>query len=747
MNMRRAITWVLVGVATAVSCGERSGSDPFRDAGSDARAGSGGEGGANGEAGENQGGAAPVLGRACLDDAQCRDEHACTQDFCDARYGRCRHDPDAVVCDDGVFCNGPETCDRMLGCRAGPVVSCTDSNTCTIDTCVEADRSCRYEPRDADGDGDPAVSCYGKDCDDRDPLISSKSDERCRNVRDDDCDGQSDEGDCVEPEHDGCGTALAIEQSGSYTLSTGGAARDFSLGCAAEEAFRDLVVAIVVPDGEPRDVDIVARRGTLTGRRIPERLGDLLAPPSDSTVPPVVALAATDRCGSAGAETACARSLPGPDHESTARLVLRRLEPGAHTVYVAANQEAEVTLEIDFRDPTEPPTNRTCGTALPLSPGTPVRAILAGLLEPPLSACSMDTDGLFYSTGGLFYSLELDGPRDVRVRAVALDAHGVPVVSLRSADCVELEDELTCRSKSPAELFAHALPAGAYVISVAGTGPAEVELLLSLSDASDPPATQGCGAPPILAEGVTKIIDLGPHADAVRIGCLTGAPDATFEIETPERSDVMLVQVGSDGDTGSVLVAEAPCDLPVDVLSCETSDEWPLRTVAHDVPEGGVRAVVQSLGGMPASLTAFRRPAANSRAVLGADECGFAVEIPETGGRFEGNTANLYADYAASCDYGGQTGPGAADQMLHLVLAERRRVVFDMRGSSYDTLLTLRTDDGCPGTELEGTCSVGFGDARSFLDVILDEGSYNVQIDGYNGANGRWVLEVFTAVP
>jgi hypothetical protein len=168
--------------------------------------------------------------------------------------------------------------------------------------------------------------------------------------------------------------------------------------------------------------------------------------------------------------------------------------------------------------------------------------------------------------------------------------------------------------------------------------------------------------------------------------------------------------------------------------------------VAHDVPEGGVRAVVQSLAGSPTRVTAFRRPAANTTVVLGADECADAVEIPETGGRFEGNTANQYADYAASCDYGGQTGTGAPDQILHLSLTERRRVVLDMKESGYDTLVTVRADDGCPGREIEGACSVGWADARSFLDVVLDEGAYNVQIDGYNGANGKWVLEVFTAL-
>jgi hypothetical protein len=715
--MRRAITWVLVGVAIAVSCGERSGSDPFRDAGPDARAGSTGQGGANGEAGESQGGAEPILGSACLDDGQCGDEHACTQDFCDPRYGRCRHEPDDLACDDGVFCNGVEACDRMLGCRAGPVMSCSDTNPCTIDTCVESSRTCVHAPRDADGDGDPPASCFGKDCDDFDPLISSEAEERCGNDRDDDCDTEVDEEGCVEPEHDRCGTALSLERNGAYMLSTAGAARDYALSCAAEETFRDLVVALVVPEDGPRDVDVVA-----------------FAPGGN------VALAASDRCGSAAGETACEPGVPGPKGESTARLVLRGLEPGAHTLYVAADRELEVTLEVVFREPTAAPSNLTCGSAVALSPGVPVRGILAGLPEPPLTSCGIQT-------GGLFYSFALARPSDVRVRAVSLDAHGTPVISLRNAACVELEDELTCRRTNPSELFARSLPAGDYVVAIAGTGPAEVEVVLSLSAATEPPATEGCSAPPILAEGVTKVVELTSQTDAVRVGCLAGAPDATFEIETPERSDLMLVQVGSDGETGAVLIANAPCELPTDVLACETSGKWPVRALAHDVPEGGVRAVVQSLAGRPASLTAFRRPATNGRAVLGADECDDALEIPETGGRFEGNTANLYADYAASCDYGGQTGSGAPDQMLHLVLKERRRVVFDMQGSSYDTLLTLRTDDGCPGKEIEGTCSVGYVDARSFLDVILDEGAYHVQIDGYDGAAGRWVLEVFTAVP
>jgi hypothetical protein len=233
----------------------------------------------------------------------------------------------------------------------------------------------------------------------------------------------------------------------------------------------------------------------------------------------------------------------------------------------------------------------------------------------------------------------------------------------------------------------------------------------------------------------------------VAIGCLTGAPDATFELALPERSDLLLVQTGSEGDTGGVLVADPPCSSPADRRSCQGGDEWPVRTVAHGVPQGSVRAVVEAAAGTPVSLTAFRRPASNTVAVLHADECDDAVVIGEAGGRFEGNTSNLFADYSATCDYGGAGPTGATDQMLRLELSSRRRVVLDMQGSSYATLLVVRRDDGCPGSEVSGGCSLGTRDSRSFLDLTLDPGAYNVQIAGYNGASGKWALEVFTAEP
>jgi hypothetical protein len=86
-----------------------------------------------------------------------------------------------------------------------------------------------------------------------------------------------------------------------------------------------------------------------------------------------------------------------------------------------------------------------------------------------------------------------------------------------------------------------------------------------------------------------------------------------------------------------------------------------------------------------------------------------------------------------------------------LTLDEPRRVVIDSSFSNYLTMLSVRKAEGCPGEEIAGTCSVTYtrSDADEpiygFIDAVLDAGSYYIQIDGYNGDRGRWVLEVFTS--
>jgi formylglycine-generating enzyme required for sulfatase activity len=86
----------------------------------------------------------------------CDDGVACTVDTCDTVSDACSNIPSDALCDDGLFCNGTETCDALLGCWSGTSINCDDGIDCTIDTCDESMDRCENTPNDAlCDDGDP----------------------------------------------------------------------------------------------------------------------------------------------------------------------------------------------------------------------------------------------------------------------------------------------------------------------------------------------------------------------------------------------------------------------------------------------------------------------------------------------------------------------------------------------------------------------------------------------------------------
>ncbi|MFO0685431.1 MAG: putative metal-binding motif-containing protein [Sandaracinus sp.] len=80
----------------------------------------------------------------------------------------------ATDCDDGLFCNGAESCTAGR-CVAGAPQRCDDGISCTVDACSEELRTCLHRAPDTDGDGSGDASCLdetgtalGDDCDDTD---------------------------------------------------------------------------------------------------------------------------------------------------------------------------------------------------------------------------------------------------------------------------------------------------------------------------------------------------------------------------------------------------------------------------------------------------------------------------------------------------------------------------------------------------------------------------------------------------
>jgi len=74
----------------------------------------------------------------------CADSVACTTDSCNESTDFCDHTPNHGACSDGLFCNGSEVCNVTLGCQAGTPPNCADSVACTDDSCNEATDSCDH---------------------------------------------------------------------------------------------------------------------------------------------------------------------------------------------------------------------------------------------------------------------------------------------------------------------------------------------------------------------------------------------------------------------------------------------------------------------------------------------------------------------------------------------------------------------------------------------------------------------------
>ncbi len=89
----------------------------------------------------------------------CSDGVSCTVDSCNEGTDSCDNTPDNGACDNGLFCDGSETCNATLGCQAGSAPSCNDGVSCTVDSCNEGSDSCDNTPND--GACDNGLFCDG----------------------------------------------------------------------------------------------------------------------------------------------------------------------------------------------------------------------------------------------------------------------------------------------------------------------------------------------------------------------------------------------------------------------------------------------------------------------------------------------------------------------------------------------------------------------------------------------------------
>ncbi|MCP4664104.1 MAG: M20/M25/M40 family metallo-hydrolase [bacterium] len=76
----------------------------------------------------------------------CDDGVSCTVDSCNEGTDSCDYTPNDGLCANGLYCDGAETCDAVLGCQVGTAIDCDDAIACTADSCNEGTDSCDNVP-------------------------------------------------------------------------------------------------------------------------------------------------------------------------------------------------------------------------------------------------------------------------------------------------------------------------------------------------------------------------------------------------------------------------------------------------------------------------------------------------------------------------------------------------------------------------------------------------------------------------
>jgi hypothetical protein len=519
---------------------------------------------------------------------------------------------------------------------------------------------------------------------------------------------------CVVAQGQSCSDAVALGGPGTFALSTEGANQNFATSCsvATPSAAQNLVASVTVPPGPDADLQVWA---------------------TTSMVPVAVAIQGT--CGQPSTELACGSGTMATSVRARARSVA----PGTYYVVVTTQSPAPVELEVDVLPASMPSTNVDCGSAIPITPATPVTV---SIIDPPTDLPTACTP----ATGELTYSLTLAAPHDVRIYTSTLKGSGSVVVGLRDPACTAASDELSCRQGSDVPLFAQDLAPGTYVITIAATSPIDASLDVELSAPTMPSPDATCTAPPPIGANARVSFDLSHNEDAIKDGCLPGAPDAAFDLSLQAASDVLLIERLGRSDKGAVSLDSPACNA-AGVLVC-TKDTTPVRAGKRNVPAGDYRAVVTDTLALQGTLDALVRPTVAPTILPsgGSTTCAGAVDA-SAGGFFTGDTSTSMATYTSACDTPTAPSGGEAAQLLALSLTQRQRVVLDMEGSAYTTLLDVRQGPGCPGTPVMDACYVGFDAQKSFLDLELAAGQYIVIVSGLGGDKGAWDLDVRVLPP
>jgi hypothetical protein len=663
--------------------------------------------------------------KVCNSNTDCDDSIDCTLDSCLVE-GYCANTPDRTPCNDGIFCNGAENCDRTVGCVAAERAACDDGDPCTSDQCDELTRVCLNKGRDDDGDGEVDWHCpAGTDCDDRDPKRGSLQSEVCNDFIDNNCDGETDETGCGTVAHDRCEDALLIRDGEKHLLRLGGASADYG-SCGVLNG-RD--VTLVLKLEEPRDIRVRAAGEDLNGNTYP------------------TSAAITTDCEDPSDGLKCRT---GDPVETQTRATM------AGDYYVIVSSRAPlVEVQLDTSEPTTPPTNASCTSPLDISTGGVFHGSFVDGRDDVSLGCGSDAseDLIYFFTLSSEQNVEIgltgqnDEPMRYELRRSCDFSPAIPDPSV-PPDAGEAElgsPGIRCISGSPAWETFHQLPQGTYYLAVEGPTENDIDfdLSITLSDPTPPARGDSCDNPEPLTLGVVQRGTLADKQNMISLSCGQGKRDMVYRLDISDPTDLMIRVDG--GEAEMTLALEDQCGVESDrCVRCQ-----PALTRKRNLQPGTYYVVVEAQLDTAFLIIAEPLPLTVPVEISGNDKCETAVTVPPEGGVFTGNTAGMLSFYQPSCQAISAWGP---DSVFKLELSETQLIEASVESSFASMLFRLseigEEGSACSPPVPDNCDSGGFYCSNSILEEVLPPGIYYYLVDGQSStAAGRYIFELRSSNP
>ncbi len=371
-----------------------------------------------------------------------------------------------------------------------------------------------------------------------------------------------------------------------------------------------------------------------------------------------------------------------------------------------------------------PPPNDHCASAQPLPLNNTTAATTLGASTDGAASCGGVED--------VFWTLTLTQLSQV---TITLNAQFSGVLSL-AADCAD-DGEQECRSGMSPKLQFLALPAGTYVVRVAGSTAADVgsySITTQVQQAT-PPTTATCAAPlsldPLSTSSATTVQgNVAGAADNVTSPCGHSGGDAAYSFTLTHAQHLEAALDGFAG-AGLTLVPAASCDSPAGATCVAAGASGMVSLLQNAVPPGDYVLIVDggsSVSGQFSLTVTLSDPIYEPS----NDSCASPADLTSGTDMVSGDTRAAADNYTPTC---GAQGAQSGGVVYHVNVATEQQLTLEL-SASFNAALSVTGSPCVSGTAL--ACESGMN--ASVVLPVIEPGDYYIWVDGYDTETGTFTL-------